>query len=63
MDKLEYSEIDLISFAEFCLEKSRMNARLRHVVYEQDLFEWMREKKMELFLKKIRNQKIDDILE
>ncbi len=64
MEKIpEYTESDLVSFAEFCLERSRLNnGDLRHLVYHADLMNWMEKHRIDLFLKKIRNDKIEDIL-
>lgn len=60
----EYTEMDLISFAEFCLERSRLNnGDLRHLVYHADLMNWMEKHKHDLFLKKVRDEKISEILD
>ena len=53
VNEYDYTEADLISFAEYCLERSRLNnGDLRHLVYYADLMNWMEKKKPDMFKKK-----------
>jgi len=59
----EFTEWDLVSFAEFCLERSRLsNGDMKHLVYDADLMNWMELKKKDLFIQKMRMIKIEEIL-
>lgn len=60
----DYTEKDLVSFAEYCLERARMdNGDLKHVVYHVDLMTWMEKNRVDLFIQKLREDKIKKILE
>ena len=64
VNEYDYTEADLISFAEYCLERSRLNnGDLRHLVYHADLMNWMEKKKPDMFKKRMRDNKINNILE
>lgn len=48
----DYTEADLVSFAEFCSNK---------LIHDKDILDWMQNKRPDMF-KKIRDQKINEIL-
>lgn len=59
-----YMEKDMYSFAEYCLERSIMKENgMKHLVTHADLWNWMQKNKVDMFVRRTRNQKIDDILE